>query len=90
MKLEFDSSVIRPLVQQVVAEAISRLEESGRQHGSQLAYTEAQAAAMLGVKPHVLRDLRLSGEVEASRVGMRIVYTRESLTRLLEKNKWTQ
>ena len=39
MKLEFDSSVIRPLVQQVVAEAISRLEESGRQHVSQLAYT---------------------------------------------------
>jgi hypothetical protein len=39
----------------------------------------------LGVKPHVLRDCRLRGEIAARRVGSRFVYERASLIEWLRK-----
>ena len=35
-------------------------------------------------------DLRLSGEIQASTVGRRIVYTRAELIRFLEKHRWSR
>ena len=36
-----------------------------------LAFTEPEAAALLGVKPHVLRDCRRRGELQGAKVGSR-------------------
>lgn len=48
-----------------------------------LALTEKEAAAALGVGRHVLRDLRLNGGVNYSRIGRKIVYSRDQLLELL-------
>ena len=55
--------------------------------GGRLAYTEAEAASLVGVERHVLRDARLRHEIEASRVGKRIVYTRDELLRFLHAQR---
>jgi len=52
-----------------------------------LAFTEPEAAALLGVQRHVLRDLRLNDEIAASRVGRRIVYEVEELRKFLRKKR---
>lgn len=83
MEIRLDHSDLRPLVEQVVAEAVLQLQEVDARAGDRIAYTEADAAAMLSVGRHVLRDARLRGEVECSRVGNRIVYTREQLLQFL-------
>lgn len=54
---------------------------------SQLAFTEPEAAALLGVKPYVLRDCRRRGELDGSKVGSKIVYTRVDLLAFLERQK---
>lgn len=48
---------------------------------------EGTAASLLGVPRHTLRDLRLSGRIRASRLGKRVVYTRDSLLVLLRENR---
>ena len=87
-QLEFDPETLRPVIEQAVAETISRLEATQAKFSDQLAYTEPEAAALLSVQPHVLRDLRLAGEIEASKVGRRIVYMRKHLIDYLERNRW--
>mgnify|MGYP002623125285 CR=1 FL=1 len=52
-----------------------------------LALWEPDAAAAVGIKPHALRDLRRKGLIVGSRLGGRIVYTRESLVKLLEDQR---
>jgi hypothetical protein len=50
---------------------------------SRLAYTEAEAAKLIGVEPHVLRDERLRGNVRGKKVGRRVFYRREDLAEFL-------
>lgn len=52
-----------------------------------LAYPEAEAAMLLGVARHVLRDARLRGEIKATRIGKRIVYARDELLRFLARRR---
>ena len=87
MKIEFNPDDLRPLIRQVVAETIGRVEADQVKVNGKLSYTESEAAALLGVPRHSLRDLRLSGRIKASKIGKRILYSRESLVRLLEENE---
>ena len=68
-------------------ETVERLEEERDRLGERLAFREHEAAALLSVERHTLRDARLRGEVEASRLGRRIIYSRDQLLRLLERNR---
>ena len=77
----------RPLIEQVVTETMRRLEAERVKLSGRLAYPEAEAAALIGVERHVLRDARLRREIEASRVGKRIVYTRDELLRFLHAQR---
>ena len=52
-----------------------------------LALWEPDAATSVGIKPHALRDLRRKGLIVGSKLGGRIVYTRESLLKLLEDQR---
>ena len=52
-----------------------------------LAFSENEAAKLLGIEKHALRDARLRGEVHASKIGKRIVYSREELQRLLSESQ---
>jgi hypothetical protein len=87
LKIEFDRDDLRPLVQLAVAEALDRLEAERAKFNARLAFTEPEAAVLLGVKPHVLRDCRRRGELDGAKVGSRILYTRPDLLDFLERQK---
>jgi hypothetical protein len=67
-----------------VLETVAALEQDRARLGDRLAYSEPEAARLLGLAPHQLRDERLRGRISASQVvGKRIRYTREDLTAYL-------
>lgn len=80
MKLQFDESDLRPLVQAVVNEVVAKI---GGIPDDRLAFEEGEAARLIGVPKHVLRDLRLSGGIEATKCGKRSLYRRDVLLRYL-------
>jgi hypothetical protein len=86
MKVIFEETDMRPLVERVVAETIERIESHREQLDGRLAFPEAEAASLLGVERHVLRDARLRGELQGARVGKRIVYSRQQLLSFLNRN----
>ena len=85
MKLDIDPADLRPLVEAVVAETLAAAAALG--NGDRLSYGEAEAASLLGVPRHVLRDMRYAGDVRASKVGKRVVYQRCELLRILAANE---
>ncbi|HEX3658217.1 MAG TPA: helix-turn-helix domain-containing protein [Pirellulales bacterium] len=85
MRIELDDTVLTQLIELVVVATLERVEQQRRHHGDRLAYTEPEAAALVGVKPHVLRDARLRGELSGKRVGKRTVYSRDELLRYLNE-----
>jgi hypothetical protein len=87
VKIEFDGDALRPLVHLAVAEALDCMEEERAKFNGRLAFTEPEAAVLMGVKPHVLRDCRRRGELQGAKVGSRIVYTRADLLEFLERQK---
>ena len=87
MKLSFDEADLRPVIEQIVAATLVQIQSEEAKLGDKLAYTEPQAAMILNIKPHVLRDARLRGEVSGSRVGKRILYERDELLRFLRQQR---
>ena len=87
-RLELTPDDLRPLIRLVVDEIQSANEADAARLKGRLAYPEPEAAALLGVRPHVLRDARLRGELDAATVGKRIVYTVEALKDYLRRNRW--
>jgi hypothetical protein len=70
------------------AETVAQLEADRAKLGSRLAYTEEEAARLLGLEPHQLRDERGRGRITFSRiVGRRIRYTPEDLAEYLRRSR---
>ncbi len=84
MRLEIDSDQWRPLIKAIVAECLAQLPVAD----DRVAYTEAESADLLGVAKTTLRDERLRGRIEASKVGRRVFYTRSQLLAYLASRKW--
>ena len=87
LKIQFDQDDLRPLVHLAVAEALDRMEEERAKLNGRLALTEPEAAALLGVKPYVLRDCRRRGELQGAKIGSKIVYARPDLLAFLDRQK---
>jgi hypothetical protein len=88
MELRLTPTELEPIVRKVVAEAIVELERQRATVGNRLAYTEPEAADLLGLRPHQLRDERLRGRIEHTRVvGGRVRYTRDHLLRYLMREE---
>lgn len=88
MKIEVEQNDLRPLVQLVVDQTIERIEVAkAKVSGDRLAYPESEAAMLLGLATHSLRDSRLRGEVVASRIGKKVIYERSELIRLLTSRR---
>jgi hypothetical protein len=87
LKIQFDREDLQPLVHMAVTEALDRLEADRAKLSGRLAFTEPEAAVLVGVKPHVLRDCRRCGELRGAKVGSKIVYTRVDLMKFLEQQK---
>ena len=71
----------RDEIRSVVVETIAEIQQNSYRIG----YPEAEAAAVMGIPRHRLRDARLRGEISARKVGKGYVYSRESLVRFLEE-----
>jgi hypothetical protein len=86
LNLQLDTADLRPIVAAVVAEVLA---EVARQPitADRLAYTEPEAAGLLGLKSHQLRDARLRGEIQATKVGGRIGYERTELLAYLARQR---
>lgn len=70
-----------------VAAALGRQADAGRHLDERLGYTEPEAASLLSVPPHVLRDCRLRGEISARKVGRCYIYSRRELVEFLNKRE---
>jgi hypothetical protein len=86
--LQIPETQFRSLVKSVVARVFSELEQLKKTHDGRLAYTEAEAASMLGLKQHQLRDIRLDGKISHTRiVGRQIRYTPQDLIDYLTRER---
>jgi hypothetical protein len=88
VRIEVSTAEFRPIVELVVAETLGRLPAA--KEGPRLAYNESEAARLLGVRRHVLRDARLRGEVRATRVGKRVAYERGELVAYLARGRMSK
>lgn len=87
MNISFSETDLRPLVEAVVTATLERLGDERQRIGDKLAYSEPEAAALLSVKPYVLRDARLRGEIAGFRIGKGIRYERDELLRFLRRQR---
>ncbi len=78
--LTIQPDLLRPLVESIVREVVVQLERDREVTASRIAYSEEEAARLLGLRVHVLRDERLRGRIAASAiVGNRTRYLRADL-----------
>ena len=88
MKLDIEPDDLRPLIQTIVDKTIERINVAkSKVTDGRIAYPESEAAALIGVASHALRDARLRGELNASRLGKRVVYQRSELLKYLANRK---
>lgn len=89
MKLDAsDIQELTPVIREVVRAVLDELGQSNGQSGGQserLGYTEHELAQNLGIPYPTLRDARLQGRlsVQPTRIGRKLIYSRESLRQLL-------
>jgi len=90
LNLQLDADALRPLIKQIVEETLAAMaEDNAAVNGNRLAYSEAEAAALLGLQPHQLRDERLRGRIQASvGPGKRVLYSRSDLLEYLRQRRW--
>lgn len=92
MKVEIDMDALRPLILATVRETLAQGRDlltvsNGQQSGDRIAWPEAEAAPMIGLSPHQLRDARLRGEIECFRGPRRkALYSREHLLAYLMRD----
>jgi hypothetical protein len=83
-----DVTDLQPVIAAVVRATLAEIEaDEGKLDGQRLGYPEAEAAGLLGLRPHVLRDCRLRGEINGRLVGKKIVYSRTELLRFIGSHK---
>jgi hypothetical protein len=75
---------LKPVILEAVRETLLQHQAIAAQLPTErLAFPEPEAAALLGIPRHSLRDCRLRGEVQGRLVGKRILYDRRELLRFL-------
>ena len=88
VSLHIDPEAFRPMVKSMMAEVLAQTEADRAKTSSKLAYSEEEAARLLGLEHHQLRDERGRGRITFSRiVGRRIRYTPEDLDGYLRRSR---
>jgi hypothetical protein len=89
LSLAVDAAALRQLVAEVVRETLAQLEEIRATVPDRLAFSEPEAASLLGLNAWQLRDERLAGRVKASvGPGRRLLYSRQNLVEYLASRPW--
>jgi len=88
MSVSIDIDAFRPLVELVVQTTLNAVRDAESQLPiGRLAFNEEEAANLLGVAKHVLREARYDGKVSGSRVGRGVVYQRDELLAFLTRQR---
>ncbi len=91
VSITIEPEALRPLVREIVDLALARLAAATAKVPDRLAYSEAEAARLLGLKRHQLRDERLRSRIAFCRlVGGRVFYTRQALMDYLMRDNGTR
>lgn len=89
LALHLDAEALKPLVALVVAEALAQLDAARAALDGKLAFPEAEAARLLSLEPHQLRDERRRKRISASvGPGRKILYRRDDLIAYLTDRRW--
>jgi hypothetical protein len=89
LQLQFDPAALAPLVRMIVAETVAALDADRDRLAAKLAFSEAEAARLLSLHPHQLRDERLRGRIQASvGPGRKVLYSRDDLQAYLAARRW--
>ena len=79
---------LAPVIAATVQATLARIAADSAKLGDKLAFDEPEAARLLSLESHQLRDERLRGRITASViVGRRIRYRREDLLEYLTRNR---
>ncbi len=87
MRIDFDDSDLRPLIERVVAETLSQAQADDAKLGGRLAFPESEAALLLGVEKYTLRDCRRRGEIAGCMIGKKICYSTDELREFLRRQQ---
>src|SRR5439155_18936192 len=70
LSLHLDPQALAPIIRATVSETLAQLEADRQQipANGQIAFTEEEAARMLGLESHQLRDERRRGRIAASSI----------------------
>lgn len=82
--ITIDTDALRPLITEIVRAVLEETGATQDRLGDRLGYTEAEAAELLGLARHQLRDARLRREISAVKIGKRFIYSRASLATYLD------
>jgi hypothetical protein len=82
--IQCDPELLRPVIEAVVNDAVVRLVADWAKLTSKLAYTEAEAARLLSLRPHQLRDER-----RRAGSGLMLLYTAANLLEYLAARPYT-
>ena len=78
--MQIEQHELKTIADLVVASLEPKLEELREtMHGSQIAFSEKEAAELIGVTRHALSQARRQGRIQAGQVGKGYVYTRQQL-----------
>lgn len=89
ISLTLDSAGLEKLIQHTVQETVARLEANRNILDDKIAYNEAEAASLLSLEPHQLRDERRRGRIGASvGPGRKILYSKADLLTYLASRRW--
>jgi hypothetical protein len=84
MKLDVDPADLAPIVKAALVEVLAERERLG--DTERLGYPEPEAACLLGLAAHQLRDARRRGEIDGRRIGRSVVYSRAALLAWLDSD----
>jgi hypothetical protein len=89
MQFNFDPEVLTPLIRAVIEQTLAAVEESRASLPDKIAFSEAEAAKLLSLHTHQLRDERLRGRIEASvGPGKKVLYSKTDLLNYLASRRW--
>jgi hypothetical protein len=78
-----DIADLQPIIAAAVRSTLDQIQASESKLADRLGFSEAEAAMLLGVPRHVMRDCRLRGEISARKVGKKFIYSRTALVEFL-------
>lgn len=85
MKLDAsDIDELRPIIRAATVAILEEIKPLDARLMDRFAYTEKEAAQLLGVPQHVLRDARYRGELSGKRLGKKVMYSPDELRRFWE------